>query len=154
METETDWLGNTYKPGDKILYSQSYGASGSQIVLAEVVTINKNTVTAKVLKGSRSGDYHGSTHIDSRTGRRVGHSDLHIKKKAHYKHKTTGEEITSRELYARNPDYMRVPGVLPYKHNSHDYQYVPDQYWDYVVEGPYVKTFYIKDNITKLTTLN
>jgi len=144
----TDWLGNEYGPGDKILYSKAYGSSGSQLVLAEVVKINKTTVTAKVLEGSRSGKSSAYTHIDSRTGKRIGYSDLHVKKKAHYAHKATGEEITSRELYERKQYYTR--NESPYIRDPNQYQYVPDQYWEYVTKGPYNTTFHITDNVTRM----
>lgn len=148
-----DFLGQEYGPGDWVLYSKGYGNSGSQMILAEVIEVKPTTVVAKVIQGSRSGKYNSWTHIDVRTGRRIGWSDKHIKKPAHYRHKETGEEITSSQLYERTPAFSGSPwnaSSNPYVRNHSDYEYVPVTYWDYVVRGPYRDTLYIKDNIVKV----
>lgn len=146
---ETDFLGQQYGPGDKILYSRGYGNSGSQIVLAEVVKVNPTTVTAKILKSSR-GPGAGTTLTDSRTGKAIRYSKLHVKTPTHYKHKQTGKIIDSDEMYTRNPNFMRNPGATPYMHNRQDYDYVAETYWEYVTREPATVCFYIKDNIVKL----
>lgn len=148
----TDWLGNEYGPGDWVLYCRTYG-SGSQQLLAEVVSVNSTSVTAKVLRASRSGkdDYRYYDLIDSRTGKAVRGGRLHIKKPAHYVHKVTGEELSSSDLHERNPAYTGYGSKEPYYlHDHRDYKHIPVTYWEYVVKGVLHTTFLIKSNITKI----
>lgn len=37
----TDFLGNTYRPGDYVVYAHGFGRSGARLVFAEVVRINR-----------------------------------------------------------------------------------------------------------------
>lgn len=150
-----DFLGNTYKAGDQVLYAAMSDRSAN-MVLAKVVEIKENgNVVVEPVKSARWKQHHGRTrYTDTRTGKTFDpygpKAEQHLARKSHYYDKRTGEELDRSRLNSRIYSDVQPFGWQPNPH------YVPGDFvgWKNDEWKDYVKVENVTSKVTLTVTEN